>query len=98
MIPPPGPYGSISDIGFPLTPAPTGLPEILTGRPRSPSCASSTTTISTAAPPDKIGNGWKLPDAFQAAIAILHDVKLCTRNTKDFNPQKHPFVEIPYLL
>lgn len=43
-------------------------------------------------------HGWKLPDAFQAAIAILHDVKLCTRNTKDFNPQKHPFVEIPYLL
>jgi len=43
-------------------------------------------------------HGWKLPDAFQAAIAILQDIKLCTRNTKDFNPQKHPFVEIPYLL
>jgi predicted nucleic acid-binding protein len=43
-------------------------------------------------------HGWKLPDAFQAAIAILHGVKLCTRNTKDFNPQKHPFVEIPYFL
>jgi predicted nucleic acid-binding protein len=42
--------------------------------------------------------GWKLPDAFQVAIAILHDIKLCTRNTKDFNPQKHSFVEIPYLL
>lgn len=42
--------------------------------------------------------GWKLPDAFQAAIAIIHDVKLCTRNTKDFNPQRHSFVEIPYLL
>lgn len=41
-------------------------------------------------------NGWKLPDAFQAAIAIIHDIKLCTRDTKDFNPQKHPFVEIPY--
>jgi predicted nucleic acid-binding protein len=43
-------------------------------------------------------HSWKLPDAFQAAIAILHDVKLSTRNTKDFNPQKHSFVEIPYLL
>jgi predicted nucleic acid-binding protein len=43
-------------------------------------------------------HGWKLPDAFQAAIAILHGVKLCTRNTKDFNPQKHPFVEIPYFI
>ena len=42
--------------------------------------------------------GWKLPDAFQAAIAVLYDVKLSTRNTKDFNPQKHHFVEIPYLL
>ena len=40
--------------------------------------------------------GWKLPDAFQAAIAIIHDIKLCTRNTKDFNPQKHSFAEIPY--
>jgi predicted nucleic acid-binding protein len=40
--------------------------------------------------------GWKLPDAFQAAIAIKNDIKLCTRNTKDFNPKKHPFVEIPY--
>jgi predicted nucleic acid-binding protein len=39
---------------------------------------------------------WKLPDAFQAAIALLHDLRLCTRNTKDFDPQKHPFVEIPY--
>jgi predicted nucleic acid-binding protein len=42
--------------------------------------------------------GWKLPDAFQVAIAVLHDVKLCTRNTKDFNPKKHSFVEIPYFL
>jgi predicted nucleic acid-binding protein len=42
--------------------------------------------------------GWKLPDAFQAALAITHDIMLCTRNIKDFNPQKHPFVEIPYVL
>jgi len=40
--------------------------------------------------------GWKLPDAFQAALAIQHHLKLCTRNTKDFNPQKHSFVEVPY--
>lgn len=43
-------------------------------------------------------HGWKLPDAFRAALAIIHDVKLCTRNTKDFNPQQHSFVEIPYIL
>jgi len=39
---------------------------------------------------------WKLPDAFQAALAIHHKIKLVTRNTKDFNPAKHLFVEIPY--
>jgi predicted nucleic acid-binding protein len=42
--------------------------------------------------------GWKLPDAFQAAIAVHHHLKLCTRNTKDFDPRKHSFVEIPYKL
>jgi predicted nucleic acid-binding protein len=42
--------------------------------------------------------GWKLPDAFQAALAVHHHLKLCTRNTKDFDPRKHPFVEIPYQL
>jgi predicted nucleic acid-binding protein len=40
--------------------------------------------------------GWKLPDAFQAAIALHHHLKLCTRNTKDFDPKKHSFVEVPY--
>jgi predicted nucleic acid-binding protein len=43
-------------------------------------------------------HGWKLPDAFQAALAQLHHTKLCTRNTKDFNPRKHRFVEVPYTL
>ena len=42
--------------------------------------------------------GWKLPDAFQAALALHHRLKLCTRNTKDFNPSKHTFVEVPYKL
>jgi hypothetical protein len=41
-------------------------------------------------------HGWKLPDAFQAALAIIAGVKLCTRNTKDFDPAVHPFVEVPY--
>lgn len=40
--------------------------------------------------------GWKLSAAFQAALAQNHKVKLSTRNSKDFNPQKHDFVEIPY--
>jgi hypothetical protein len=41
---------------------------------------------------------WKLPDAFQAALALQYRLRLCTRNTKDFNPKKHSFVEVPYKL
>lgn len=40
---------------------------------------------------------WKLPDAFQAALATAAGMKLVTRNTKDFDPGKYDFVEIPYL-
>jgi len=43
-------------------------------------------------------HGWKLPDAFQAAIAQHHKIILTTRNLKDFDPSKHDFVEIPYEL
>jgi predicted nucleic acid-binding protein len=41
-------------------------------------------------------HGWKLPDAFQAALCVYHKIKLATRNTKDFNPEQYDFVEIPY--
>ena len=41
---------------------------------------------------------WKLPDAFQAAISISNNIKLTTRDTKDFDPSKYDFVEVPYLL
>jgi predicted nucleic acid-binding protein len=40
--------------------------------------------------------GWKLPDAFQAALAIENSLDLVTRNTKDFNPAKNDFVLVPY--
>lgn len=43
-------------------------------------------------------NKWKLPDAFQAAIANTHSLLLVTRNTKDFPSGKHPFVLVPYRL
>ena len=43
-------------------------------------------------------HSWKLPDAFQAALARYHKLTLITRNSKDFDPQKHPFVEIPYTI
>ena len=41
-------------------------------------------------------HGWKLPDAFQTALAQHHQISLVTRNTKVFNPEIHDFVEIPY--
>ncbi len=41
-------------------------------------------------------HGWKLPDAFQAALATHHKIKLITRNSKDFKPSVHQFVVIPY--
>lgn len=43
-------------------------------------------------------NGWRLPDAFQAALALHHKLTLATRNTRDFDPAKHSFVQIPYTL
>lgn len=41
---------------------------------------------------------WKLPDAFQAALALRHGLTLATRNTRDFDPDLHPFVLVPYRL
>lgn len=38
----------------------------------------------------------KLPDAFQAAIALQHKLTLVTRNTRDFQPGSDPAVLIPY--
>lgn len=41
---------------------------------------------------------WRLPDAFQAAIAQHHGLKLVTRNTRDFPPARFEFVLVPYKL
>lgn len=41
---------------------------------------------------------WKLPDAFQAALAQQHGLKLATRNTKDFDPARDPFVPVPCMV
>ncbi|MCC7486670.1 MAG: PIN domain-containing protein [Burkholderiales bacterium] len=41
-------------------------------------------------------HGWKLPDAFQAAIAQRHGLRLATRNRRDFPPGQFAFVVIPY--
>jgi hypothetical protein len=42
-------------------------------------------------------NRWRLPDAFQAA-AQFHGLRLATRNSRDFPPQRHAFVVVPYAL
>ena len=43
-------------------------------------------------------HGWKSPDAFQAALAQHHGLRLATRNTKDFPPERYDFVIVPYEL
>jgi predicted nucleic acid-binding protein len=40
----------------------------------------------------------RLPDAIQAATAVRHNLKLMTRNTKDFRADRFPFVMVPYRL
>lgn len=40
----------------------------------------------------------KLPDAFQAAVALHNDLTLVTRNSRDFQPGGKPEVLIPYRL
>jgi predicted nucleic acid-binding protein len=39
---------------------------------------------------------WRLPDAIQAAVATHHGLRLATRNTRDFDPDRDRFVVIPY--
>lgn len=41
---------------------------------------------------------WKMPDALQAALAHYHSLELVTRNTRDFPPDRHAFVLVPYVL
>jgi len=43
-------------------------------------------------------HGWKLPDAFQAAIADQYGLSLATRNVRDFPPKRFKFVFVPYTL
>ena len=41
---------------------------------------------------------WRLPDALQAAVARRNGLRLVTRNTKDFPPERYDFVEVPYVV
>ena len=61
-------------------------------------CLDITRTIADKAADLRRRHRWKLPDVFQAAIALQYELKLVTRNTKDFGPGSHHFVMIPYRL
>jgi len=41
---------------------------------------------------------WKLPDAFQAAVAKRHGLRLVTRDLRGFDERRAPFVLVPYRL
>lgn len=61
-------------------------------------CLSITPAVADRAAKLRRKYQWKLPDAFQAALAANHRLELVTRNTKDFSPEKHSFVIVPYTL
>jgi predicted nucleic acid-binding protein len=61
-------------------------------------CLPLTKDDATSAADLRRTNGWKLPDAFQAAVALRHGLRLVTRNARDFDEKKHAFVLIPYRL
>lgn len=85
------------------------LAEVLAGL--GPSPAAVTTRFLDLFPCLPLGRGeavlaarlrrarrWKLPDAMQAALAQTHGLKLATRNTADFDPERDDFVFVPYRL
>jgi predicted nucleic acid-binding protein len=61
-------------------------------------CLPLTKDDATSAAALRRRHGWKLPDAFQASLALRTDLKLVTRDLRGFGGKKHPFVLIPYRL
>ncbi|PSQ85182.1 MAG: PIN domain nuclease [Bacteroidetes bacterium QS_3_64_15] len=61
-------------------------------------CLPITVEIADRAAVLRRNRGWKLPDAFQAALAKQHSLSLSTRNIRDFDADQHPFVVVPYTL
>ena len=83
--------------------------EVLTGSPATEKWAikkllnffptfSITAEIADSAADLREKMGLKLPDALQAAVAIVNQCQLVIRNTKDFPPSKFRFVHLPYRL
>lgn len=46
----------------------------------------------------RLSEGWRLPDALQAAVAKLNGLVLVTRDAKDFPPERYEFVRVPYVM
>jgi len=61
-------------------------------------CLPLTKDVATRAAELRKRNGWRLPDALQAAMALRSGLKLVTRDSKDFDEKRHPFILIPYRL
>lgn len=61
-------------------------------------CLPLTADDATKAAEMRRDNGWRLPDAFQAACAVRNGLKLVTRDARDFDPKTHRFVIYPYCL
>lgn len=61
-------------------------------------CLALTAGDATKAAEMRRENGWRLPDAFQAACAVRNGLKLVTRDARAFDPKAHAFVLIPYSL
>ncbi len=61
-------------------------------------CLPMTKDDATRAAALRRKHGWKLPDAFQAAVALRAGLKLVTRDARGFNGRKLSFVLIPYKL
>jgi hypothetical protein len=61
-------------------------------------CVSLTKDDATVAAELRRENGWKLPDAMQAALAKRLDIKLVTRDARGFGDKKPAFALCPYKL
>ena len=59
-------------------------------------CLPLTGLIADRAAKLRRAHRWKLPDAFQAALAMDEGLRLVTRNSRDFDEKEHPFVFVPY--
>ena len=58
-------------------------------------CLPLTKDDATSAADLRRKNCWKLSDAFKAAVALRHGLKLVTRDARGFDEKKHSFVFIP---